>query len=301
MKNCYFFAHHGTSATASHVNGRHMVNSPSQLTLVPNQWYRFRFAVAVPIGTDSTFTFPSNCEVLPVARDGMWLSTVPYPRVVSYQISAPGRVDFTVRCSNPGIASSINWASPTYRVNLVFSGGSANTGTPYGLPGTVTWQPIRPPHMQSLENAPAIQAAISVAGQVSAISWNGVPMTFSMTTPAATFIYDRVYEYRISPATIHPLHLHVYPMQLIGIWSNGALVRQNCGNYLVGNWYDTVMNGINTCVVRFRTADYGGKVVFHCHRLAHEDFGAMIWINVIQGPPITTTNPSMLQIPCTTY
>jgi FtsP/CotA-like multicopper oxidase with cupredoxin domain len=155
--------------------------------------------------------------------------------------------------------------------------------------------------MQSLVNAASITAVITVAGQVSAISWNGTPRTFSMTIPAATFIYDRVYEFRILPATIHPLHLHIYPMQLIGIWRNNALVRQNCGNYRVGEWYDTIMYGIDTCVVRFRTADYGGKLVFHCHRLDHEDQGAMIWINVTQGPPIITTNPSVQQIACTTY
>jgi len=296
-----FFAQHGSSASNSHVNGRHMVTSPSQLTLVPNQWYRLRIAVAVPMGIDSVINFPVNCIARPVARDGMWLSSVPFPPTVSYSISAPGRLDVALKCSNPGTTTSIYWGSPTYRVDVTFTTGSANTGTPFGVSGEVTWQPIRPLRMQSLLNASPIQSVITVAGQSSAISWNSQPKSFSMTTPVATFVYDRVYEFRIQPATVHPLHLHVYPMQLIGVWRNGALVSQNCGNYRVGEWYDTIMHGIDTCVVRFKTADFGGKVVFHCHRLPHEDIGAMVWIDVQPPTGVSTSNPSMNQISCTTY
>lgn len=53
----------------------------------------------------------------------------------------------------------------------------------------------------------------------------------------------------------------------------------------VGDWVDTLMvpNGPgNTAraVVRWRAADFTGKVVLHCHYLPHEDQGCLTYVKI---------------------
>ena len=52
--------------------------------------------------------------------------------------------------------------------------------------------------------------------------------------------------------------------------------------YAVGEFYDTLESS-STCTVRFKTADFGGPMVMHCHVLSHEDTGAMVWMAVGGG------------------
>jgi FtsP/CotA-like multicopper oxidase with cupredoxin domain len=64
----------------------------------------------------------------------------------------------------------------------------------------------------------------------------------------------------------HPFHLHVWPMQLIE--ENGRAVPEPV-------WRDVVRvpaRGQVTVRVAF---DIGGRTVYHCHILDHEDLGMM--------------------------
>lgn len=70
-------------------------------------------------------------------------------------------------------------------------------------------------------------------------------------------------------------HLHVYHMQVVQ--------PGGCEHHEEGQWYDVISSSVS-CLVRFRMADYGGRVVLHCHFLKHEDSGAMTWIDVVGGP-----------------
>lgn len=65
----------------------------------------------------------------------------------------------------------------------------------------------------------------------------------------------------------HPFHLHVWPMQLIEV--NGEEVAEPL-------WLDVVNVPARSQVkVRVAFEDFGGKTVYHCHILDHEDRGMM--------------------------
>jgi hypothetical protein len=73
----------------------------------------------------------------------------------------------------------------------------------------------------------------------------------------------------------HPFHLHVWPFQVIG---------RSGGGTLDPGWHDTVNIPVGKSVtIRIPFADFGGKTVFHCHILGHEDLGMMANINVSQS------------------
>ena len=65
----------------------------------------------------------------------------------------------------------------------------------------------------------------------------------------------------------HPFHLHVWPMQLIA--DNGEPVE-------TPTWLDVVnVPARGEVAVRIAFDDFGGRTVYHCHILDHEDRGMM--------------------------
>ncbi|MDP3968840.1 MAG: multicopper oxidase family protein [Nocardioides sp.] len=65
----------------------------------------------------------------------------------------------------------------------------------------------------------------------------------------------------------HPFHLHVWPMQLVE--TDGQRVREPL-------WLDVVNVPARSRVkVRVAFEDFGGRTVYHCHILDHEDRGMM--------------------------
>ncbi|MFK5634501.1 MULTISPECIES: multicopper oxidase family protein [unclassified Ornithinimicrobium] len=65
----------------------------------------------------------------------------------------------------------------------------------------------------------------------------------------------------------HPFHLHVWPMQLVD--AAGERLDDPV-------WLDVVnVPAAGSVTVRIRFADFGGKTVYHCHILDHEDLGMM--------------------------
>lgn len=65
----------------------------------------------------------------------------------------------------------------------------------------------------------------------------------------------------------HPFHLHVWPMQLIA--DNGAPVETPM-------WLDVVnVPARGEVTLRIAFDDFGGRTVYHCHILDHEDRGMM--------------------------
>ena len=65
----------------------------------------------------------------------------------------------------------------------------------------------------------------------------------------------------------HPIHLHVWPMQLIE--ENGQQLKEP-------TWQDVVNIPARSNVkVRIAFEDFTGRTVYHCHILDHEDQGMM--------------------------
>lgn len=65
----------------------------------------------------------------------------------------------------------------------------------------------------------------------------------------------------------HPIHLHVWPMQVI----------EEAGEPLLeATWRDVVnIPARSEVTVRIPFEDFQGRTVFHCHILDHEDRGMM--------------------------
>jgi FtsP/CotA-like multicopper oxidase with cupredoxin domain len=206
-----------------YVNGIGPLSSSNipQITLVANQWYRFRVASSKPSGTNSVYTFPGACTVRQLARDGIFLSTVPATQSSTYNIAGPSRIDLAVRCTVSSTPVYITWDN-TYRVQVISNTGTPNGGSPFMPDGLSQWQPVRPSYLQDMRNV-AVQSSFSMQASPSTMSFNGATgVQFSTTTPITTLTYNRVYEMRVITNNNHPLHLHVYPMQIIGVWSTNT-------------------------------------------------------------------------------
>ncbi|EAR25244.1 laccase [marine actinobacterium PHSC20C1] len=84
-----------------------------------------------------------------------------------------------------------------------------------------------------------------------------------------TVQFDSVEEWLLTNTSTldHPLHLHVWPMQIIE--QDGQPVDSIM-------WQDVVnVPARSTTRVRIAFEDFGGKTVYHCHILDHEDNGMM--------------------------
>jgi FtsP/CotA-like multicopper oxidase with cupredoxin domain len=65
----------------------------------------------------------------------------------------------------------------------------------------------------------------------------------------------------------HPMHLHVWPMQIV---EDGG---RDLGEPV---WQDVVnIPAFGRVTVRVAFEDFGGRTVYHCHVLDHEDLGMM--------------------------
>eukprot|EP01083_Nonionella_stella_P110861 324730_1 len=93
-------------------------------------------------------------------------------------------------------------------------------------------------------------------------------------------IQDGIYEYELKTDR-HVHHQHTYPFQLTHDVANGFIAKE-------GDWFDT-FGAEGTHVMRFKTADFGGYVVNHCHILPHEDKGMMRLSYVIASDALEAT------------
>jgi FtsP/CotA-like multicopper oxidase with cupredoxin domain len=74
----------------------------------------------------------------------------------------------------------------------------------------------------------------------------------------------------------HPFHLHVWPMQVVASADLPTSGRPD--------WRDVVIVPPRGQVtVRVRFADFGGRTVYHCHVLDHEDHGMMGIVEASHG------------------
>lgn len=86
----------------------------------------------------------------------------------------------------------------------------------------------------------------------------------------------------------HPFHLHTNPQQVMS---------SSPGNNPNGlaQWTDVenvphATNGVpGKVVIRVEFQDFTGSLVFHCHRVDHEDMGMMSLVNILPAQSITVT------------
>ena len=83
----------------------------------------------------------------------------------------------------------------------------------------------------------------------------------------------------------HPMHDYVWHQQ---ICSTGVSCTSSCGLAMkYGEFVDSVRisnPSIEPCYTHFKTVNYSGKVILHCHDFIHEDDLMIGWVNTVGGP-----------------
>ena len=264
----------GTFQAGWTVNGK--VNG--DLTLPPNTWQHWRVLLADRDAKTKDVSIGPNCEVMLLARDGVWRTTAPKALPTrTVNLTGASRADLAVRCS---ANSDIKVANATV-ANILVAGTADPNPHPFAADGTSMWSADRPAYLRDLRNETNVNTERIGMG---ARSVNGVK--FDVNTPLFTLNADAIQEWSIKGAVNHPFHLHVYHFQAMA----------GCGgDFEEGEYYDTLAG---SCSIRFdlnaaTSSPYAGRTIMHCHILEHEDQGAMTWVNIVGGTPAPTFPASL--------
>jgi FtsP/CotA-like multicopper oxidase with cupredoxin domain len=259
----------GTFQPGWTVNGK--VNG--DLTISPDTWQHWRVLLADRDAKTKDVSIGPNCEVMLLARDGVWRTTAPKALPTrTVNLTGASRADLAVRCSGN---SDIKVANATV-ANILVAGTANPTPHPFAADGVSMWSAARPSYLRDLRNETDVNSARVGMG---ARSVNGEK--FDVNTPLFTLNADAVQEWSIKGAVNHPFHLHVYHFQAMA----------GCGgDFEEGEYYDTLAG---SCSIRFdlnaaTSSPYAGRTIMHCHILEHEDQGAMTWVKVVGGAPPPT-------------
>jgi FtsP/CotA-like multicopper oxidase with cupredoxin domain len=256
----------GTLTPTWTVNG----TKQGSLCAATNEWQHWRVLLADRSATPKTLGVGASCEVMLLARDGVWRTTAPKALPTgSISLTGASRADFAVRCTNDSTIT----INGTAIANVLVSGTGNTTVGPFssGSSGS-TWSAIRPAYLRDLRGVTTVNTETVNMG---ARTING--SKFDPAVPTFTLPADTVQNWTIKGNTMHPFHLHVYHVQAV-----------NCGgSFEPGEYYDVVTE---PCDVRFdlnaaTSSVFEGRSIMHCHILEHEDQGAMGWLDVVGGLP----------------
>ncbi|MCO4760820.1 MAG: multicopper oxidase domain-containing protein [Myxococcales bacterium] len=233
----------------------------------PNTWQHWRVLLADRNAMEKTVTVGANCEVKLLARDGVWRTTAPKTLTTNgLSLTGASRADFAVRCQGDSTLSVNN----TVVANVYVDGSADTAPNPYAADGVSSWSAARPSYLRDLRNETNVNTE---SVQMGARTVNG--SKFDHMTPTFSLAPTHVQEWSVNGAARHPFHLHVYHVQSL-----------NCGgDFEDGEYYDVVASN---CSIRFdlnaaTSTPYYGRTIMHCHILAHEDQGAMGWLQVTGG------------------
>lgn len=251
------------------------------VSLRPREWQRLRF-VAAGVSTWLHLDFGA-CDVALLAKDGIYIND--FPRFVR-RVSLPqgGRADVVVRCPE-GAAQEVSsvaaeaskgaksFLGPVFR--LLVEGRPAE-----GLAAESAlrpWAPrTRPKYLQDTRSVAepdcSCPTSLGLGGNTRWVEghlWSG-PASYMHVSPA-----NAVVERRLAGVAKHPYHAHTYPFQLLNTPAG------NDPYFKSGDWHDTYFNAQDAkATVRYRTVDYYGPQVVHCHNPAHSDMG-MIAVELV--------------------
>lgn len=236
--------------------------------IMNGKWYRLRISTVDPLGVAQELRFTAGCEVHKVASDGIWHSVVPFDETSesvnknTFQMTGSSRGDFALRCNS--------WES----INILFGGKltaiiNIKSGTSSNLRNEVgRWEPKRPSSLQSMDSVD-VPNENQLAIKIERDSING--KEWDPDVPLQSLAFNKVYQFDLPDTQRHPFHIHLYHMQV--------MTPNGCGSgYVEGEFYDTISAG--PCTVRFRTSDFGQRLVVHCHVMLHSDLGSMAWFDV---------------------
>eukprot|EP00978_Attheya_sp_CCMP212_P009045 scaffold21315_cov48-Attheya_sp.AAC.6 len=245
-------------------NGKHY----EVFNVEAKKWYRLRLSTVDPLAVPLDLRFTPGCIVHKVASDGIWHSRIPGDEGTSFEMTGASRGDFAIRCESPNSFVNVLYGEEVAAILSI--GKDALTPDNADLE---SWSPVRPPslHDSSLSGVRSL-AVLSSENRfrvnVQRDSINN--KKWDVDTPLTTIGFNEVHEWSISDTTEHPFHMHLYHMQIV---TSGG-----CGSHEEGEFYDTISGP--PCTVRFKTADFGERMVMHCHVMMHSDGGSMAWVDV---------------------
>ena len=228
-----------------------------------------------------------SCEMQLFAKDGIYIRDVPRP--ISMAPLVPGgRADVLVKCPAGEYIVTGPRGVPLARLVVAASPDGSSSSTVTNLP---SWTPTYPPYLEDLRQSPP-SPNCSCAIHFDRRAVNG--RSYNSGDILHQSYIGAVVEREVR-ARNHPYHQHVYPFQIqqgFGINGNGGgggrdndnrrddndngnrdNDNHSSGNfYQAGDWHDSVDG---TGILRYRPTEFTGKLMFHCHRLVHEDEGMM--------------------------
>ena len=240
-----------------------------EVRMAPYEWQRWRIVFAgwlgeAPLG----FKLPSSCDMYLLAKDGIYIDD--YPRQLSSaEVPIGGRADLMVRCP-PGGGGDVT-AQDAVLATILLS-GAARDNTELSR-----WGPREmPSYLKDLRDTEATEGCSCPVDFDGDNAVNGVRYTGEYMH---TSFIGAIVERTLQGVVEHPYHQHTYPFQLIS--AEGGNRRGNIDmsewNH-IGDWQDTYQGG--SAIVRYKTTKFSGSLMFHCHRLKHEDRGMMALENI---------------------
>jgi len=245
---------------------------------VKDEWYRMRI-LNVNAGShhaQDTIRFGTSCTVHALAHDGIFRFTVPQETSKDeFILTSAARLDVAIRCERD---TSIQMNGKALAWIDVDSSQTASSATPFG--DNQSWQSSRLEYTKDLRSD---MITPSNYWEIHMDETNINDLNSGRNKPLCDdnnqdFRFGSVQEWTVTGADTHPLHMHVYPMQVV----NEA---GGCGNgHDAGEYYDTIVTdgGISgQCWVRINLVDIIGPTLVHCHILEHAERGSSGWINVV--------------------
>lgn len=243
----------------------------------PGEWQRWRLVMA-GLSRYLNLGFGS-CEVALLAKDGVYIAD--FPRFVP-RVSIPpgGRADLVVRCpagpagkvvehsvtsftrpADKGINTFVGKVFTVRVDGLQKEGASSRDLQPWA-------PPMRPEYLRDTRAQEAQCSCSTSMGIGKNSKWieghlfSG-PKSYMHRSPTNALV-----ERNLSGLDKHPYHQHSWHFQL------QETPAGDDPYFKAGDWHDTYLNVQDSeARVRFKTADFYGPLVLHCHDVSHSDKG----------------------------
>ena len=302
------------------VNGVHASGTVEEYSFVKDEWYRLRVLMVGTDGHSSGahLTFGEGCEVRAIAHDGIFRFEVPKEAQRVFALTSSSRLDVAIRCWKDTDASVYGETVSKFVVEHKHEDGNENekddddeeeghgrrlgdgndhehehdhdhghdhdggvVPSPFEK-GNHSWKSFRPPYLEDLRERTVDNTwDLRVKGK----SLNDKvydPEKPLCNEDGTDFEYGSLQEWTLHGTRQHPLHVHLYPMQV---------VTDYCGDgHDTGEYYDSILSDVYMrsqnypCKVRAHLLDVSGPVLAHCHILFHAERGAQGWFHVVNGP-----------------
>ena len=244
---------------------------------------------------DTTGGGSTPVSVLTVGEDGNPFNKVAQPGLIGLPpgrrwsfVLPPRTTPGTYTISTLGFQDGTNnWPAQTLMtVNFTGSGSSPAPVTPNQ---TLTYGGLPNPHFTDLRD-PSVEIAafrevVFDDGPNGEFLINGQPFPIN---PIFQPRLGTVEQWHLVNNSVndHPFHLHTNPQQ-VTLAQNQPHGQPNYQD-VVNVPHATMVGGVLTpgeVTIRIEFEDYLGEIVYHCHRVDHEDMGMMALVNMVPNVP----------------